>query len=180
MFGLIIGFFFAHTRSLTRNARRRKQVGRLKVCSHSVVFDPEDIRQPILRLPLRNVARIGKYERGPLLEAAPTGELLMVQAGETIKMKVNNCDAPYVFEKVRLPVCRGCLKIFVLCVTRNNDSAHTKQGRSNALFRAQVRAGSRRAHRDTRIRCDFQGGSRCVARRQTTTHARSHVGVGVV
>lgn len=162
----------------------RKQVGRLKVCSHSVVFDPEDIRQPILRLPLRNVARIGKYERGPLLDAAPTGELLMVQAGETIKMKVNNCDAPYVFEKVRsLVVLSFCL--FFCCDAKKKNYCHVRSaardvGRSNTLFRAQVRAGRRRAHRDTRVYCDFQGGSRRVARRQTTFDARSHGCVGVV
>lgn len=82
-----------------------KWSGRLKVCSHSVVFDPEDIRQPLLRLPLRHMTRIGKYERGPLLELCATSEVLMLQCGETIKMKQNNRDVPYTFEKARRRLC---------------------------------------------------------------------------
>jgi len=63
------------------------------------VFDPEDITKPVLRLPMKSFIRLGKYERGKLLDKLESNELFLIQSKESIFMKENNMDIPYKFEK---------------------------------------------------------------------------------
>lgn len=75
--------------------------GRLKLCTHSILFDPEDLAHAVVRVPFRHVTRLGLYERGPLLQrlvTAPTA-LLRVQADHVVHMKPHNRDEPYTFLK---------------------------------------------------------------------------------
>jgi hypothetical protein len=116
----------------------KRQLGRFIVASLSVVFDPEDVRHPILRIPLRKVTRLGKvsftliqltrthkhfdnakYERGPLASATKLTELFMVQCSESIKMKENNRDAPYTFEHVRRERSAVLSTCFTSCLQDN-------------------------------------------------------------
>ena len=39
------------------------QRGSLKICSESIVFDPEELRFPVVRVPLRAITRLGVCER---------------------------------------------------------------------------------------------------------------------
>uniref|UniRef100_A0A8C6QBH5 Neutral sphingomyelinase (N-SMase) activation associated factor n=1 Tax=Nannospalax galili TaxID=1026970 RepID=A0A8C6QBH5_NANGA len=39
----------------------RKIRGSLKICSKSVIFEPEAVSQPILKIPLRDCIKIGKH-----------------------------------------------------------------------------------------------------------------------
>ena len=78
-----------------------RQHGRLKLCSKSILFDPEDIAQPLLRIPLRDVDRLGVFERGSLLDRVESREMFIIGAKQVIKMKAGNRDQPYVFEKVQ-------------------------------------------------------------------------------
>lgn len=40
---------------------RHKVIGRLKICSKSVVFDPKDILKPILKIPLKDCSSIEEW-----------------------------------------------------------------------------------------------------------------------
>ncbi|GMH42025.1 hypothetical protein BSKO_09944 [Bryopsis sp. KO-2023] len=63
--------------------------GTLRVCSKSLFFEADDIRIPVVRLPLAKVESL-----------EPTGgKSFTVTTSMVTKMKANNQDHPYVFEK---------------------------------------------------------------------------------
>lgn len=49
---------FIHNSNITK----RRVKGRLQLCSGSLLFDPEDIKLPILKLPFRHVEHIQQWK----------------------------------------------------------------------------------------------------------------------
>ncbi|XP_022082216.1 protein FAN-like isoform X2 [Acanthaster planci] len=73
--------------------------GRLKVCSKSIVFDPQDTSQPVVKLPLRECIKIDKWT-GPLLSRLGSREdVIVIKCKQKIEMKANNIIGPYEFKK---------------------------------------------------------------------------------
>lgn len=82
-------------------AVKRKQRGRLKMCSHSILFDPLDTAYPILKFPFKDVQIMNQWT-GPLLSKIDSkGNVLAVETNLVVKMKEGNVIAPYVFIRER-------------------------------------------------------------------------------
>ncbi|XP_038068745.1 protein FAN-like isoform X1 [Patiria miniata] len=80
-------------------AIRRRTRGRLKVCSKSIVFDPQDVSQPVVKFPLRECIQIDKWT-GPLLSRLGNrGDVIVIQCKQKIEMKANNIIGSYEFKK---------------------------------------------------------------------------------
>uniref|UniRef100_A0A061R8P8 Beach domain-containing protein n=1 Tax=Tetraselmis sp. GSL018 TaxID=582737 RepID=A0A061R8P8_9CHLO len=68
---------------------KEKLEGRLRLCSKSLMFDADDSRVPIVRLPFRSAQRLeGTGDRTFVIDCAVV-----------VKMKQDCADAPYVFQK---------------------------------------------------------------------------------
>jgi hypothetical protein len=72
--------------------------GRLKLCSGSLMFDPDDFRFPIYKLPFKSVELIQQLS-GSMAKQFE-GETFAVRSKVVVQMKENNEDAPYVFREV--------------------------------------------------------------------------------
>uniref|UniRef100_A0A8D0N8F9 Protein FAN n=1 Tax=Sus scrofa TaxID=9823 RepID=A0A8D0N8F9_PIG len=78
----------------------RKIRGSLKICSKSVIFEPDAISQPIIKIPLRD-CRIGKHgENGASRHFAKTlsGEISLIFS-QVYFIKEHNIVAPYKIER---------------------------------------------------------------------------------
>ena len=42
---------------------RKNELGRLKICSKSIVFEPKDCMKPVIKIPLRECVTIKQLER---------------------------------------------------------------------------------------------------------------------
>lgn len=79
-----------------RIGRRRKSKGWLKVCSKSLVFEPHDAFEPLLKFAFRDCTKIADLSRG--LRTVP--ELFGVTCERVYEMRANNVIAPYNIIKV--------------------------------------------------------------------------------
>ncbi|XP_063900802.1 protein FAN-like isoform X4 [Zophobas morio] len=80
----------------------KRQYGRLKFCSKSLVFDPKEVQYPILRIPFVFCLTIKRWEtldkkRVLLSEIGAEGEVLFVRSKKVIKMREKNVIAPFKF-----------------------------------------------------------------------------------
>ncbi|GIY03630.1 protein FAN [Caerostris extrusa] len=80
--------------------RSRNQKGRLKVCSKSLLFDPKDVCNPILKLPLRDCQTIQRWQ-GSLLSKIDKGNVVYIECDQVIEMLDGNFMAPYQFKRER-------------------------------------------------------------------------------
>ncbi|XP_051910531.1 protein FAN isoform X2 [Hippocampus zosterae] len=76
-------------------AKKRKIRGSFKVCSRSVIFDPEDFTQPILKIPLRDCKQIQLVEKetNPFNEPKPSS--ILIHCEQVIYIKENCVVSPY-------------------------------------------------------------------------------------
>eukprot|EP00736_Rhodelphis_marinus_P008858 Rmarinus@m.6464 len=91
--------------------------GRLKVCTNSVVFEPNDIPEPILRLPLGHVQDVILLKSGSpvhnvgskseLLRSNDRSEIYSIQIVSTqaIRCKPSGSDVPYIYDKQKARHC---------------------------------------------------------------------------
>ncbi|XP_059900845.1 protein FAN [Gadus macrocephalus] len=80
------------------STKDRKVRGSFKVCSKSLIFDPEDFAEPILKIPLRECKKIEVVDQNenPFETKPPTISILCRQANY---MKEDNVIAPYRIER---------------------------------------------------------------------------------
>ncbi|XP_033115395.1 protein FAN-like [Anneissia japonica] len=78
-------------------AIQRKVRGRLKVCSKSIVFTPQDSRYPIVKFILRNCDRISRWT-GALLSKLGNN-VIAIESRQTVEMKHDDVIGPYHFNK---------------------------------------------------------------------------------
>lgn len=72
-------------------------IGRLKICSKSIVYVPRSVARPILKIPLRDCADIYHWPQG-LFEHNSTGaEVLAVRCKQIVSLLAGNRLAPYEF-----------------------------------------------------------------------------------
>lgn len=90
-------YFEQHTayHVTTSSKKERKVRGSFKICSRSVIFDPDDHGEPILKIPLRDCKKIEFIERenNPFNEPRPSA--LSIQCVQVIYIKESNVIAPY-------------------------------------------------------------------------------------
>ncbi|XP_031732560.1 protein FAN isoform X2 [Anarrhichthys ocellatus] len=90
-------YFEQHTayHVTTSSKKERKVRGSFKVCSRSVIFDPEDPEEPILKIPLRDCKKIEFVHR----EYNPFNDILIFKDASllivVIYIKESNVIAPY-------------------------------------------------------------------------------------
>jgi hypothetical protein len=53
-------FLFPHNAN-KHDFEKTKQIGRLKMCSKSIVFDPKDINKPLIKIPLKDCINISEW-----------------------------------------------------------------------------------------------------------------------
>lgn len=70
-------------------------MGRLKMCSKSIVFDPKDKKQPIIKIPYKDCDKIERWPGN--LRSAETN-VLAVNCLQYIEMLEDNILAPYKFK----------------------------------------------------------------------------------
>ncbi|XP_069554039.1 protein FAN [Brachyistius frenatus] len=94
-------YFEQHTayHVTSKDKKERTIRGSFKVCSRSIVFDPEDLEEPILKIPLRDCKKIEfvEKEQNPFHEPRPSA--LTVLCGQVIHIKDSNVIAPYRHER---------------------------------------------------------------------------------
>jgi len=72
----------------------RKQIkGRLHIASASVIFEPDDVRYPVYRIPFADSTEPRKHA------PSPRKEYLVINTKLVVEMKVNNADQPYRFNR---------------------------------------------------------------------------------
>ncbi|XP_075870966.1 protein FAN isoform X3 [Nelusetta ayraudi] len=84
-----------HVVRTSDGARGRKVRGSLKICSRSVIFDPDDLTEPILKIPLRDCKKIEfvENETNPFNEPRPSA--VSISSVQVIYIKESNVIAPY-------------------------------------------------------------------------------------
>ncbi|KAM4606320.1 protein FAN isoform 2-T3 [Polymixia lowei] len=94
-------YFEQHTAQqvTSSSSKERKIRGSFKVCSKSVIFDPEDIAEPILKIPLRDCKKIEVVEKkgNPFNETKPSS--ISILCGQVYYIKESNVIAPYRIER---------------------------------------------------------------------------------
>jgi len=75
---------------------RKRAKGRLHICSKSVFFDPDDMRMPVIRFPLRDMVSM-RHVRGSV---DITGELVEFRCKSVVSMRPMGRHEPYMFKKL--------------------------------------------------------------------------------
>ncbi|XP_030890604.1 protein FAN isoform X3 [Leptonychotes weddellii] len=100
-------YFEQHTANHIQNKgdqNERKIRGSLKICSKSVIFEPDAISQPIIKIPLRDCIKIGKHgENGSNrhFSKAKSGEISLIFS-QVYFIKEHNIVAPYKIERGKM------------------------------------------------------------------------------
>ncbi|XP_033841868.1 protein FAN isoform X2 [Periophthalmus magnuspinnatus] len=94
-------YFEQHTAYHVTSAspKERKVRGSLKICSKSVIFDPDDFQTPILKIPLRDCKKIEFVQKdtNPFNEPKPSA--VSISCGQVFYIKESNVIAPYRIER---------------------------------------------------------------------------------
>ncbi|KAK7881271.1 hypothetical protein WMY93_029680 [Mugilogobius chulae] len=121
-------YFEQHTayHVTSSSPKERKVRGSFKICSKSIIFDPDDFETPILKIPLRDCKRIEFVEKdtNPFNEPKPSA--ISISCGQVIYIKESNIIAPYKIERVSLHITVDFLlmiiKIIIPCA--GNKATH--------------------------------------------------------
>ncbi|KAF5298434.1 hypothetical protein FQR65_LT01213 [Abscondita terminalis] len=79
----------------TKNYELNKQTGRLRMCSKSLVFDPQDLTKPIVKIPLKDCTILEQYKGNA--KFLSNKNVLSVCCKQYIEMLEGNIIAPYKF-----------------------------------------------------------------------------------
>ncbi|XP_046385012.1 protein FAN-like [Ischnura elegans] len=74
-----------------------EQLGRVKMCSKSIVFDPKDFRKPLLKIPLRDCSNISELDGCQTPRLCYEKNAVVVKTRQYIEMLEGNVIAPYKF-----------------------------------------------------------------------------------
>ncbi|KAI2662277.1 Protein FAN [Labeo rohita] len=78
----------------------RRTSGSLKICSKSVIFEPDDAVKPILKIPLKDckgIAAVEETAHNPFIESKPAR--ILIETKQTFLIKEENVVAPYKYER---------------------------------------------------------------------------------
>ena len=78
------------------NFETRRQLGRIKLCSKSLVFDPQDFNKPIIKIPLQNCIGI---KRGKRPWASEEDNVIQIECSNYVEMLEENVIAAYKFKQ---------------------------------------------------------------------------------
>ncbi|KAA0723860.1 Protein FAN [Triplophysa tibetana] len=78
----------------------RRRGGSLKICSKSVIYEPEDALEPILKIPLkdcRGIEAVEETDNNPFKESKPAR--LLIETKQIYHIKEGNVVAPHKYER---------------------------------------------------------------------------------
>ncbi|EEB19713.1 protein FAN, putative [Pediculus humanus corporis] len=78
------------------NFETSRQLGRIKLCSKSLVFDPQDFNKPIIKIPLQNCIGI---KRGKRPWASEEDNVIQIECSNYVEMLEENVIAAYKFKQ---------------------------------------------------------------------------------
>eukprot|EP00051_Salpingoeca_urceolata_P022257 m.358163 g.358163 ORF g.358163 m.358163 type:complete len:945 (-) comp19945_c1_seq18:166-3000(-) len=78
-----------------QQAIQRQLRGRLKICSQSLVFDPQDLTKPLLKFPLKSCTAVRRHQV-PLMSPLK-GDVLAIETTKYVKIREDNLIKPYQF-----------------------------------------------------------------------------------
>ena len=122
-----VGFCVPPPGKLEGVARGASLRGRVRLCSASLLFDPDELRLPVLRFPL---AKAEALEREPAGPGAPAGDWAVLRAAAWVRMKEGGADAPYVHDRSGPAPWRFSLafaKLQALLVRRRKLQGHARR-----------------------------------------------------
>ncbi|KAJ8376668.1 hypothetical protein SKAU_G00072480 [Synaphobranchus kaupii] len=143
-------YFEQHTAyQLTSNntAQKRKIRGSLKICSKSIIFEPEQITEPILKIPLRDCKQIEGVEendRNPFNESRPAGFFIACQ--QVYLIKESNVVGPYKIERgdssffFQLEISRKTEDVVQTLLQLHRASCLDKLGDQTAMIAANLQS----------------------------------------
>ncbi|KAK2550481.1 Protein FAN [Acropora cervicornis] len=91
--------FYYPSGSSEEEAIKRKQRGRLKICSKSILFDPIETVYPIIKFPLRECISVSHWAGSLMSRIDAKGDVLAIESKQVIEMKEGNTIAPYNFRR---------------------------------------------------------------------------------
>ncbi|XP_067052011.1 protein FAN-like isoform X3 [Acropora muricata] len=91
--------FYYPSGSSEEEAIKRKQRGRLKICSKSILFDPIDTVYPIIKFPLRECISVSHWAGSLMSRIDAKGDVLAIESKQVIEMKEGNTIASYNFRR---------------------------------------------------------------------------------
>ncbi|XP_067007294.2 protein FAN isoform X2 [Anabrus simplex] len=94
---------------------KKKELGRLKMCSKSIVFDPKDILKPIIKIPLKDCSKIFEWTGELLSKVSPQSNAIAVDCNQYVEMLEGNVLAPYIFKSEK------CRFLFLLNYAKAGD-----------------------------------------------------------
>ncbi|XP_049854679.1 protein FAN-like [Schistocerca gregaria] len=76
----------------------RKDIGRLKMCSKSIVFEPKDIMKPLIKVPLKECTKIDEWNNNVFSKISAQNNVIVIECNQYIEMLERNILAPYTFK----------------------------------------------------------------------------------
>ncbi|KAG5268463.1 hypothetical protein AALO_G00212870 [Alosa alosa] len=135
------------TRCSSQNSAPCKFRGSFKVCSKSVIFEPEDASQPILKIPLKDCRRIEATEdneRNPFTESKPP--CISMESRQVYLIKDGNVVAPYKIERsdqdilFQLEISRKTEDVVQTLLQLHRASCLDKLGDQTAMIAANLQS----------------------------------------
>ncbi|XP_065203348.1 protein FAN-like [Planococcus citri] len=82
-------------KSLFTKDETDKSIGRFRVCSKSLVFNPRDISLPLIKIPFKECTEIKRHEPHVMHE---TNQVISIECKQFVEMLTGNILAPYTFK----------------------------------------------------------------------------------
>ncbi|XP_074549891.1 protein FAN isoform X2 [Halichoeres trimaculatus] len=141
-------YFEQHTayHVTTCSKKDRRVRGSLKVCSRSVIFDPDDHSEPILKIPLRDCKQIEFVEGESNPFNDPRSSALCITCVQVIYIKESNVISPYRNERgerritFQLEVCSKTEDVVQTLLQLHRASCLDKLGDQTAMIAANLQS----------------------------------------
>lgn len=78
------------------NKSEERKLGRLKICSKSLIFDPKNLALPLIKIPLKDCISLSKFD--PPITSKINENALEVTCTAYVEMLAGNILTPYVFQ----------------------------------------------------------------------------------
>ncbi|KAM9332459.1 protein FAN [Pholidichthys leucotaenia] len=141
-------YFEQHTayHLTSTSAKERKIRGSFKVCSRSIIFDPEELAEPILKIALRDCTSIEFVEKETNPFNDPRPSAISVLCRQVIYIKESNVIAPYRNERgshkitFQLEVCNKTEDVVQTLLQLHRASCLEKLGDQTAMVAANLQS----------------------------------------
>lgn len=94
-------FYYPPGLSDDEQAFKRRIKGRLKLCSASLMFDPEDIKLPILKIPFKYCEFVDRLV-SLFSKLSSKADIFLLHSNMVVEMKENNQNFPYIFKQEKM------------------------------------------------------------------------------